>query len=276
MTTARRTRLARDVSAHAVIVALAALMLFPVGWALLTSFKPTSAIYDIGVDPAELTTDNYRRALDVLPIGRLVLNTAVFAAGSALGQTVLALLAAYGVARHRFRGRELLFAVLVGSVIVPQQVLVLPDYLLAAHLGLLDSYLGLVLPQLGSTAVAVYLLHQTLSTFPADLVHAAQLDGASERTVLLRVVIPNIRGVLAALGTVLFIQTWNEYLWPLVVTKGIDQATVQVGLTIFQTEQGTAWGPMMAAACLCAAPVVVVFVAAQRRITDTFVHVGLS
>jgi len=266
----------RHVGGHVVLLGFAGLMLFPVAWAVVTSFKPASATYDIAVHPSEFTTDNYRRALDVFPLVRLVANTAVFAAGSAIGQTLLALLAAYGVARHHFRGRGVLLAVLIGSVVVPQQVLVLPDYLLASHLGILDTYLGLVLPQLGSTAVAVYLLYQQLSAFPIDLVHAAQLDGASERVVLLRVVLPNIRGILAALATVLFIQTWNEYLWPLVVTKGIDRATVQLGLTIFQTEQGSAWGPMMAAACLSAAPVVVVFIAAQRRIVDTFVHVGLS
>jgi len=219
---ANRTRF---VGGHVVLLAFAGLMLFPVAWAVITSFKPASATYDIAVHPADLTADNYRRALDVFPIVRLVANTAVFAAGSAIGQTALALLAAYGVARHSFRGRGVLLVVLIGSVVVPQQVLVLPDYLLASHLGLLDTYVGLILPQLGSTAVGVYLLFQQLSAFPVDLVQAAQLDGASERVVLFRIVLPNIRGVLAALATVLFIQTWNEYLWPLVVTKGIERAT---------------------------------------------------
>lgn len=269
----RRSRLA---AGHVGLLGLAALMVFPVAWAVLTSFKPRSSIYDIGVSPSVLTADNYRQALDVFPVVRLGVNTAVFAIGSAVGQTVLALLAAYGLARHGFRGRGLLVAILVGSVVVPQQVLVLPDYLLAAKLGLLDSYLGLVLPQLGSTAVAVYLLFQQLSAFPPELVQAAQLDGATERVVLWRVVLPNLRGILAALLTVLFIQTWNDYLWPLVVTDSADRATVQVGLTMFQTEQGTAWGPMMAAACLTAAPVAAVFVAFQRRIADTFVTVGLN
>jgi len=267
---------ARNLGGHIVLLAFAGLMVFPVAWAVITSFKPATTIYDIGVGPGELTIANYRRALAVFPILRLVLNTAVFAAGSAIGQTVLALLASYGIARHRFRERGVLLAVLIGSVVVPQQALVLPDYLLAAHLGILDSYVGLVIPQLGSTAVGVYLLYRQLSAFPPEMVQAAQLDGATERVILLRIVLPNIRGVLAALATVLFIQTWNEYLWPLVVTKGLDRATVQVGLTIFQTEQGSSWGPMMAAACLSSAPVVVVFVALQRRIVDTFVHVGLS
>lgn len=269
----RRVRLA---AGHLALLAVAAVMVFPVAWAVLTSFKPRSAIYDLGVSPGELTADNYRQALDVFPVVRLGLNTTVFAVGSAVGQTVLALLAAYGLARHRFRGRAVLVAVLVGAVVIPQQVLVLPDYLLAAKLGLLDSYLGLVLPQLGSTAVAVYLLFQQLSAFPPELLHAAQLDGASERILLWRIVLPNLRGIIAALLTVLFIQTWNEYLWPLVVTESAERATVQVGLTMFQTEQGTAWGPMMAAACLTAAPVAAVFVAFQRRIADTFVTVGLN
>ena len=129
---------------------------------------------------------------------------------------------------------------------------------------------------ISSTAVAVYLLFQQLSAFPPELVQAAQLDGAGEATLLWRIVLPNLRGIIAALVTVLFIQTWNEYLWPVVVTDGVERATVQVGLTTFQSEQGTAWGPMMAAACLTAAPVTVAFVAFQRRIADTFVTVGLD
>lgn len=266
---------AKTVGTNVTLLALGGLMVFPVLWAAVTSFKPASAVYDIGVHPSTLTVDNYRQALDVFPLARLLLNTTVFAAGSAVGQATLALLAAYGVARHGGRRRTVWLALLVGSVIVPQQALVLPDYLMVSRLGLLDSYLGLVLPQLGSTAVAVFLLYRQVVAFPPELIEAAQLDGATDRVVLLRVLLPNLRGVLVALVTVLFIQTWNEYLWPLLVTDGMEQATVQIGLTIFQTEQGTSWGPMMAAACLAAAPLVVVFVIAQRRIVDTFVHTGL-
>jgi ABC-type glycerol-3-phosphate transport system permease component len=262
--------------AHVPLLLIALAIAFPVLWAVVTSAKPTAVLYDLNPLAAAPTLDHYRGALDALPVVRLVLNTAVMSLAVALGQLTVATLAAYGLTRYRFRSKGLAFGLLIGTALVPQQALVVPHYLMVSRLGLLDSYTGLVLPQLASSALAVFLLRQQLAAFPAALIESAQLAGATDRLILWRIVVPNLRPVLVAVGIVVFIQTWNEYLWPLLATSGTERATVQVGLRIFETEQGTAWGPLMAAATLVAAPLVVAYAFAQRRVTDAFLRSGLG
>ncbi|WP_165367980.1 carbohydrate ABC transporter permease [Phytoactinopolyspora endophytica] len=271
----RRRRLNRA-AAHVPLLLIALAIAFPVLWAVATSFKPTQVLYDLDPFAAAPTLEHYRSATAALPVGRTVLNTVVVSAAVAIGQLVLATLAAFGLTLYRFRGRPVVFAVLVGTALVPQPALIVPHYLMVSRLGLLDSYAGLVLPQLASLALAVFLLRQHMAAFPRELIESARVAGASDRMILLRIIVPNLRPILTAVGIVVFIQTWNEYLWPLLATSGMDRATVQVGLRVFQTEQGQAWGPLMAAATLVAAPLLVGYVLMQRRVTDAFLHSGID
>ncbi|PSL05937.1 carbohydrate ABC transporter membrane protein 2 (CUT1 family) [Haloactinopolyspora alba] len=263
-------------AAHLMLMLVAAAVAFPVLWAVVTSVKPTAVLYDANPFAAAPTLDHYRGALEALPVVRVVLNTAIMSAAVAVGQVAIATLAAYGLTRYRLRGRRVAFAVLIGTALVPQQALVVPHYLMVSRLGLLDSFAGLVLPQLASSALAVFILRQQMAAFPDELIEAATLAGASDRLILFRIVVPNLRPILTAVAIIVFIQTWNEYLWPLLATDGVSRATVQVGLRIFETEQGTAWGPLMAAAVLVAAPLVVAYAFVQRRVTDAFIRSGLG
>lgn len=270
-----RARRLRGVGMHLVLAALSAVALLPVVWAAVSSFKPPTELYDLALVPRDPTLDNYRTALDAFPLGRLLLDSTVIAGAVAVGQVLLALLAAYGVTRYEFRGRGVLFAVMVGTILVPQQTLILPNYLLVARLGWLDSYLGLIVPQIATAAAGVFLLRQHLRGFPRSLLDAAELDGATDWQVLWRVVVPNLWPSLVALLIILFIQTWNEYLWPLLITTGVDRTTIQVGLRVFQTEEGNAWGPLMAAASMSSVPLLVAYTVAQRRIIDAFLRAGI-
>ncbi|NEE02827.1 carbohydrate ABC transporter permease [Phytoactinopolyspora halotolerans] len=262
--------------AHACLLLIAGAIAFPVLWTVVTSFKPTSVLYDANPFAAAPTLDHYQSALASLPVGRVVLNTALVSAAVAVGQLALATLAAFALTQYRFRARPAAFAALVGTALVPQPALIVPHYLMVSRLGLLDSYAGLVLPQLASLALAVFLLRQHMAAFPDELIEAAHVAGASNLTILLRIMVPNLRPVLSAVGIVVFIQTWNEYLWPLLATSGMDRATVQVGLRVFQTEQGQAWGPLMAAATLVALPLLIGYVFMQRRVTDAFLRSGID
>lgn len=268
-------RIARTLVQVPLMLAAAAIS-FPVLWAVVTSFKPASVLYDLNPFAAAPTLDHYRDTTAALPVILIVLNTAIVSAAVALGQLILATLAAFGLTQYRFRTRPLAFAALVGTALVPQQALIIPHYLMIARLGLLDSYAGLILPQLASLALALFLLRQHMAAFPRELIEAARLAGAPDRTILLRIMIPNLRPILGAVGIIIFIQTWNEYLWPLLATDGLEHATVQVGLRVFQTEQGQAWGPLLAAATLVAAPLIIGYLIMQRQVTDAFLHSGLD
>ncbi|MFC7619353.1 carbohydrate ABC transporter permease [Microlunatus sp. GCM10028923] len=261
---------------HLPLMLTAVAIAFPVIWAVATSFKPTAVLYDLNPLAASPTVEHYRAAVAALPIAGVVFNTALVSAATALGQLILATLAAYGLTQYRFRTKPLVFALLVGTALVPQPALILPHYLMIARLGLRDSYAGLVLPQLASLALAVFLLRQHLAAFPKELVEAAKMAGASDFVILVRIMIPNLRPILSAVAIIVFIQTWNEYLWPLLAGGGIDHATVQVGLRIFQTEQGQAWGPLLAAATLVASPLVAGYVLLQRQVTDAFLNSGID
>ncbi len=259
-------------SAHALVVLVCVFSALPVVWAVSTSFKGPAAIFAPDLVPADPTLDNYRATLATFPVARLVLNTGAVAAAVAALQLLLAVLAAYGLVRFRFRGGPVVLTALAAAIIVPQQCLIVPNYLLAAQMGWIDTYVGLAAPQLAGCALGVLLLHQHVRAFPRSLLDAAQIDGAGHATVLWRIVVPNLRPVLVALAVLFFITSWNEYLWPLLVASGTERATVQVGLQAFQTEQGNDWGRMMAAAVLVTAPVLLAYGLAQRWIVAAFVQ----
>lgn len=265
----------RTLLTHGVLGAAVAAMAFPVVWALATSFKPAGELYTTGLWSDHATLDGYREALETFPLRRLLTNTALMAAGVTTGQVLVSILAAFSFSRFDFRGRGLVFAAVVGTILVPQQCLIIPQYLLAAEVGLLDTYLGIVLPQIATSGVGVMLLHQHMRSLPRALFEAATLDGARDLDLLWRVVVPNVRPAITALAIVFFIGSWNEYVWPLLAARSAGNATVQVGLQAFLTEEGTAWHRLMAAASMATIPVLVLYAVAQRRIVDAFVEAGL-
>lgn len=260
---------------HAALGLLSAVMVLPVLWSISTSFKPARELYGASVLPSAPTLDNYRTALETFPLATLLTNTALMAVGVTAGQLAVSVLAAYAFTRFSFKGRKAAFALTIGTILVPQQVLIVPNYLLAAELGWIDTYLGLVVPQIATCAFGIFLLRQHMLSFPRSLLDAAEIDGANDREVLWRLIVPNLKPAISALAVLFFVGSWNEYLWPLLAAQSADDATIQVGLQAFLGEQGTAWGPLMAAATLSTVPVLAVYVAAQRQVLDAFLRAGI-
>jgi ABC-type glycerol-3-phosphate transport system permease component len=145
---------------------------------------------------------------------------------------------------------------------------------LISRLGLLDSLWALIIPNLAS-AFAIIMLYQGFRSFPQDVIDAAVIDGAGHWTLLWRIVAPTMRAPLTAVGILVFLSTWNEYFWPLLVTRSMDSAVIQIGLQMFFTAEGNQWGPLMAAASLATLPVIALYAVFQRQIADSFVRSGL-
>lgn len=265
----------RAVGRHAVAVAVIVFIAFPVLWAISASFKSPGELYSLAPVATHPTLANYQVAITQFPLARLLLNTTVMAAGVTAGQVIVCVLAAYGFGAFRFRAKRALYAATVASILVPQVCLVIPDYLIAARLGWLGGYLGLIVPQIAGCAFGVMLLRQHVEAIPASLVESAKLDGASHRQILTRVMLPLLAPAVSALAVLVFVTSWNEYLWPLLVASGAGDSTIQVGLQLFQTQEGSEYGPMMAAATITTLPVLLVYLLNQRRVTDTFMHAGL-
>lgn len=261
---------------HLVLAVTAFVMSFPVLWALLTSFKPANEIYTTTPVSKHPTLDNYTQVIANWPVATLLGNTFVMAAGVAIGQLLIAILAAFALAYFAPRGRRGILVVLTVSLVIPPQALIIPQFLLTARLGWQNTELGLIVPQLGASALAVLLLLQHIDALPVSLVNAARLDGARPFEVLRHIVLPSLRPAISALAILVFITTWNEYLWPLLVASRPADTTVQIGLSQFQTAEGNDYGGLLAAATLTSLPIVVVYLIASRRITDAFLQSGLK
>lgn len=262
------------VGGHAVLIALSLVSLGPIFWMLLTSVRPEGEIFDRSLIPSAISFESYAFVWKNVPIGRMLTTTFLMAALQTVGQLLTSLLAAFAFARWRFPGDGFLFLLFVGTWLVPLQVTMLPNYVLVAQLGWLDSMAGLVVPQLAA-AFSIVLMRQYMKAFPKDLLDAAQLDGASSWRTLWGIVTPNLRAPLAALGILLFISTWNEYFWPLLVTRKIESSVIQVGLQMFMTQEGDLWGPLMAAASIASLPIFVLYLVLQRQVIDAFIRSGL-
>ncbi|WP_411700276.1 carbohydrate ABC transporter permease [Conyzicola sp.] len=261
---------------HATLIAVVIAMVFPVLWALLTSFKPAGDIYSLTPFSAEPTLENYARVFADWPVLTLLGNTFVMAAGVAVGQIVIAVLGAYALVHFSQRARGPILVLVTISLAIPPQALIIPQFLMTARLGWLNTDAGLIVPQLGTCALAVLLLVQHVDALPRTLTNAARLDGARPFEVLWHIVLPGLRPAIAAVAILVFITTWNEYLWPLLVAPKPEDTTVQIGLTQFQTAEGNDFGGLLAAATLTSIPIVVVYLFASRRITDAFLQSGIK
>ena len=253
---------------------LSLLAVFPVYWMIVTSLRPTNDIFSTTLVPLNPTLEHYATVWNTIPIARMLVNTLVMAALVTVFQLLTAILAAYACARWTFAGDRLILGLFALTWLVPFQVTMIPNYVLISGFGWLDSLAALVVPQIAS-AFAVMLLFQGIKAFPQELIDAARMDGANDWAILWRVVVPNLRASLAALAILLFISAWNEYFWPLLVTRNLENAVVQIGLQMFLTQEGDQWGPLMAATTLASLPILLLYVALQKQIVEAFMKSGL-
>jgi ABC-type glycerol-3-phosphate transport system permease component len=262
------------VLSHTVLIILSLIVVFPLLWAVVTSLKPPNEIFSLDIIAQKPNFSNYSEVITAIPFIQIMFNTFLMAFLVTLGVVVTSVCAAYAFARWEFRGKSLLFLLFVGTLLIPGQIVIIPNYLLLAKLGWLNSMLGLTIPQLAS-GFGVFYLRQHFRSFPHELYDAALIDGAGPLRVLWSIVLPNTRAALTALSILMFIQTWNEYFWPLLVVKKIKDSVLQVGLQLFLQAEGNQWGLLMAAATMAFLPILILYLIAQRQIMDAFVRSGV-
>lgn len=269
-----RRRKQPNVLGHALLVALTVLSIFPVYWMIATSVRPTNELLTSSVVPSTITWDHYRYMWNAIPMDGMLVTTFAMSVAITLTQLLTSLLAAYAFARWSFPGGRILFGLFALTWLVPFQVTMIPNYVLLSNLRWLDTLWALVVPQTAS-AFAILLLYQSVNAFPRDLLDAARIDGANSWSTLWRVLVPNLRAPLATLAILLFISSWNEYFWPLLVTRDIERSVVQIGLQMFLTMEGNLWGPLMAGATVASLPILVLYVVLQRQVVESFMKSGL-
>lgn len=263
---------------NVLLLVLGLLMFVPFYWMLVNSVLPRERAFSSGSPewfPTQITFANYTAVFDLIPFGMLVLNSLKLTAIITLGSLLTSTLAAYAFARLHFPGRDLLFIILLSALMIPQQVTVIPTFILIRTLGLLDTHEAIYLPAL-INVFGIFLLRQFFLTIPRDLEDAAKIDGAGHLRILRNVVVPLAGPALSALAIFISLAAWNEFFWPNIFLTSPEKLTVPVGLVMLSGRFGSG-SPVviLAALSMIVVPVLVLFVFAQRRITESIAMTGL-
>ncbi|MET9244651.1 carbohydrate ABC transporter permease [Nonomuraea sp. NPDC003709] len=274
---ARRRRVLVWIATHALAVALALMFLAPVVFIALTALMTDQQALTSDLWPHSWNWDNFAVVFEKSMLLRWAANTLMYAVLGTVFTVVSSVPVAYALAKFRFRGRRLAFLLVITAMMLPPQVIAVPIYLVWARLGLTDSLWPLILPMLLGDAFSIFLLRQFLVTIPRDYTDAAKVDGCSDFTTLVRVVLPMARPAIAAVALFQFFYCWNDYYGPLLYA-GVEQdhLTLSLGLATFKAFHSVQWNLTMAATLLVTAPVIIVFFFAQRVFIEGVTLTGVK
>ncbi|MDX6229151.1 MAG: multiple sugar transport system permease protein [Frankiales bacterium] len=260
-----RVRLAGRLLAWLVLSAAALATLVPFLWMLGVAFRPASDLYahPAALWPGHWSLAGFRAVTTQLPFGRLIINTFVFAGGATLLLLLFDSMTAFALARLRFRGQNLVFLLILATLMVPFQVTLIPVFLTLFHLGWLNTAHGLIIPR-ATSALGIFMLRQFFSQLPRELDDAAKVDGAGAFTLYWRIILPLSKPALASLFVIQFAALWNDFLWPLVVTSDMSKRTLPSALTLFSSQAGVDHAALMAGAAISLSPLAIAFLLAQR------------
>jgi multiple sugar transport system permease protein len=254
----------------------AAVMLFPFLWTVVTSITPEGSLSG---GPTLLvknpTLNAYRALMDAMPMWRIILNSLGVAIVATTLQLITGSMAGYGFGRLRFRGKNVVFALYLATLMVPMQVLVVPLFIEMKMLNLQDTYMALLAPSIAS-AFGVFLVKQAVEGVPRELDEAATLDGAGHLRIFTRIILPLIRPALATVAVFAFMGSWNSFLWPLVVIRSPEFMTLPLGLSTLQGQFTTRWDVVMAGSVVSIIPIAIVYLLAQRHIIAGVATTGIK
>ena len=266
--------------AYAILIGYAILMFVPFGWSVVTSFKTLPDSVNLNVIPDPFTTAGWEYALTKLnpPLPVLFVNSAIIAVAVTITNLVLGSIAGYAFARIRFPGREILFLVVLATLMIPDQLRLVPVYVMFSDIGLtrgVGQYVGVV-TVLAISATTIFLMRQYFLSIPRDLEDAARIDGAGFFTTFWRVMLPLATPALSAVAILQFQGSWNAFFWPLVLLTERDHVTIPIALTFFRTEFQTNWPPLMAMVVLATIPILVLYVFFQRYFVEGIAASGVK
>lgn len=271
--------------------ALALLMVMPFVWSLLTSLKPNSEIFSVPLTwlPSSITFEHYITAFKMVPFGRYMFNSAFLAISGVVLNLFLGSMAGYAFAKLNFSGKQFLFAMLIGSMMIPGVIVMIPQFIVLNHFplvggndifgqggyGLLNSFWAVILPG-ASGSFAVFFMRQFLTGLPNEYMESARIDGCGEFKIFWKLYLPLTKPALATLAIFTFQAGWNNFLWPLIVLNDRDLYTVQIALQAFSFDQNISYGPLMAATIIIVLPVIALFIYFQKYFIEGANFAGLK
>lgn len=253
------------------------LTLFPFLWMLATSFKTNREVYSSGLSiiPKSFSLANYTKAFDVAPVMVYLTNSIVVSLTTTIGVVITSLLAGYALSRLHFPGRNVIFIAVLGTMMVPHQSSMIPSFIMLKNFGWLDSYKALIIPFL-VYPFAVFMMRNFLMNLPKELEEAAYLDGCTRLQILYKIFLPLSKPAIASIVIINFTHVWNDFFWPLVMTKSVEMRTMQVGLSMLKNEFTLQWPLLMAATVISALPIFVIYILFQRFFVQGSVSSGVK
>lgn len=275
----RMLRLIRKGVLYTILILGSVAMLLPFFWMVSTAFKPERDIFTIPIKwiPTELYLDNFKRANEVVPIFKYMFNTFLIAFLKIFGEVFVSGLVAFGFARFNFRFKNLIFMILLATMMLPYEVTMIPTFIIWSSLGFSDSYVPLILPAYFGSASFIFFLRMYFETFPRELEESAIIDGAGYLQIFIRIFVPLSKAAFITIGLWSFMGTWNDLLGQLIYINSPDKYTIQLGLASFSNMTGeTLWGPLMAASFIALIPIILLLLFAQRYFTDGIKMTGIK
>jgi ABC-type glycerol-3-phosphate transport system permease component len=267
MKTHGATDIVSKTALYLLLTVAAAIILFPLYTGVVTSLLTAQNLdsYPPKLVPLDFQWQNYKEALRMAPLPRFVFNSFVQSGGVMISQLITACLAAFAFAFLPFKGKQFVFIVFLSTMMIPWEATIIPNYLFVQKIGLDNTYLGLMAPFM-ATAFGTFLIRQFFMSLPKDLYDAAIIDGCSNLRYLLTIATPLARPALGTLAVYSFLQTYNQYLWPLLITNSTNMRTVQIGIRMLQEFEREAWNVVLAGVMIIMLPTLVLFIFANRQL----------
>lgn len=260
---------------HVLLLLLSVIAVFPIYWMIISSMKGEAEIFNYALLPEQFQLKNYIYAFQEIPIVKMLANSIINSSVQMILQLITAVLAAYALMRWNFKGKNIIIGVLTLTWLIPFQAIMIPNYVQINTWKLNGTLAAVILPNVAS-AFACITMYQSFQSFPKELVEAALIDGCSELRLLGSVVIPTMKAGISSLGIMLFINSWNDYMWPMLVAKKLENAPIQIGLKSFVSSDVNMWGSLMAATTVACIPIFVLYLFLQRNIMDSFIKGGIK
>ena len=267
----------KTVSKYVIFYGLAIIMILPFLWMVSTSLKSPTEIFSIPIKwiPEKLHWQNFYKAITSFPFIRFFFNSVIVTSLIILGQLITSVLAAYAFARMQFKGKNILFVLLLSGLMLPAQTIMIPMILTLKKLSLLNSLAGLIIP-FSWSALIVFLLRQFFLKIPIEIEEAAKIDGCSTFGIITKIILPISKPILSTSFILIFIYGWNQYFWPLLIVNKERLYTLQLGLAYFKEVNAieTDWGALMAGTTLSMVPVIIVFLIFQKKVIESIAFSG--
>lgn len=268
----------RQIKWHILLSGALVLSLMPIVFAISSSFKELSEAYGnvFSLIPDQPTLSNYAQVFSRLPLAQITANTFLIAVAVTIFKTVTGIMAAYAFVYFDFKGKNVLYFILISTIFVPFTVTMIPNYLTVSQLGFRNSIIGVILPQL-SDATGIFLIRQAMRTIPRSLIEAARLDKAGHMKILGDIVLPLVKPAVVSTGIMFFINSWNEYVWPVLILKDKANYTLPLALQLFiSSEGGTDFTVAMAVSVITMIIPLALYIVFQRYIINTFTSSGIK